>query len=102
MPGIEQNNLPETQADFSGNIFQQLFGGGGAQAQAPQAQPAQAPVAIVPRALQQAPAQPSSAPLPPVLAGVLSRLFGGGGGGHKRLRLSRPRSRRSPTLRYRQ
>lgn len=46
-----------------GSIFSRLFGGG---SQAPQAQPAQAgsqPVAIIPRALQQAPLPPARPPL---------------------------------------
>jgi hypothetical protein len=68
-----------TQADWSGlgsgigSVFSRLLGGGAPAAQAPQAQPAQAgpqPVAIIPRALQQAPLPPArpplaTAPLPP-------------------------------------
>jgi hypothetical protein len=55
-----------TQADWSGlgsvigSIFSRLFGGGSPAPQAPQA-PAQAPVAIIPRALQQAPLPPENA-----------------------------------------
>jgi hypothetical protein len=78
--GQQSNTDPiYTQADWSGlgsgigSVFSRLFGGG-APAQAPQAQPAQAgsqPVAIIPRALQQAPLPPvrplpaTAAPLPP-------------------------------------
>jgi hypothetical protein len=77
MSGQTRGDLPYTQADWSGvgqgigDIFSRLFGGGSPVPRAPAPATGPQPVAIIPRALQQAPLPPArpslatSAPFPP-------------------------------------